>query len=217
MRYRGEVPHLYPGETAVIFATGPSLTADVVDLVLPYAMGWGGAKRVRTIGINDAYRVVPYLDVVYACDPAWWEVHMDDKRGWIRDYAAESKWTQDKACADRYGLSYVEGDGHPGLYDKDRTRIHFGGNSGYQAINLAVHMGFSRMLLVGYDMRIVEQRGHFFGDHPRPLARQSNYNGFVRNFDSIQRVYRDRIVNCTPGSALKAFQHADLEQTLASL
>lgn len=207
-RFNGEVPLAHSGETVVLFATGPGLTKEVVDEVRPYHR----SGRVRAFGINDAYRIVPYLDHLYACDPRWWDLHV--KKGWVMDYLCDSMWTQDKATAKQYKLSWVagagEGDG-VGLYDKARDRIFYGGNSGYQAINVALHMGFERMILCGYNMTI----GHFFGEHEG--IPNTNLGTFIPRFLNIQRQYRDRIVNCTPNTKLTAFEKRNLSDVLREL
>ncbi|HCZ48509.1 MAG TPA: hypothetical protein DCZ11_05850, partial [Gammaproteobacteria bacterium] len=48
----------------------------------------------------------------------------------------------------------------PGL-SASPLRIHQGGNSGYQALNLAVLLGAERVILLGYDMH----GGHWHGRH----------------------------------------------------
>lgn len=93
---------------------------------------------------------------------------------------------------------------------RDPELIYTGGNSGYQAINLAWHFGAARILLLGYDMR----PGHWHGKHPRPLSNYSPYEEWVRRFRLLAGDLDIPVVNCTPGSALDAFPMASLEMAL---
>ena len=60
------VPKAWSGETVVVIATGPSLTAEDVD----YCRG-----KARVIAINDAYTLAPWADALYATDAKWWHWH----------------------------------------------------------------------------------------------------------------------------------------------
>jgi len=94
--------------------------------------------------------------------------------------------------------------------------VHSGGNSGYQAANLALHAGARRIILVGYDMR----RGpgnlaHWHGDHPPHMnnAPPDALARFAAAFDSVPETLPAgvEIINATPGSAVTAFPFASLE------
>lgn len=212
------VVHVQPkfkGWNVFCFATGPSLTEEQVRLVEPLH----AAKKVLAFGLNDAYRIVPYLDVLYACDPKWWDVHMeqeDHKQYGLAEYPAE-QWTQDSGVPKKYpNVNRIPGAGKKGFGEKT---IHFGSNSGFQLLNLAYLMGVEKMFLLGYDMGAggdnVEQ--HFFGPHPKPLSRGRHYASFSKHFETIQPEIRQRIINCTPTTNLKAFARRDLAEVVHEL
>ena len=56
---RPSVPKLWPNSTVVCIGTGPSLTQADVDLC---------CSQARVIAVNDAYRMAPLADVLYAAD-----------------------------------------------------------------------------------------------------------------------------------------------------
>lgn len=94
--------------------------------------------------------------------------------------------------------------------------MHSGGNSGYQAANLALHTGARRIVLVGYDMRRgADGRAHWHGDHPPHMnnAPPDALSRWVRAFDSVPATLPAdvEIINATPGSAVTAFRFAPLE------
>jgi hypothetical protein len=80
-------------------------------------------------------------------------------------------------------------------------------------VNLAKLLGYSLVLLVGFDMRPdAAGRRHFFGEYPQPrLAKASPYAQWIPRFRTITTGPAFRVVNCTPGSALDAFPAGRLE------
>jgi hypothetical protein len=105
----------------------------------------------------------------------------------------------------------------PGL-SRDPTTLHTGGNSGYQAINLAYLLGASIIVLLAYDMRRSSGAVHWHGEH-RTLRNPSEQTlvKWVRNFDALaEDLDRDGVpvINCTLGSALRCFPRARLDEVL---
>ena len=106
----------------------------------------------------------------------------------------------------------------PGL-SMDPELLHTGSNSGFQVLNLAVLLGASRVLLLGYDMRITGERTHWHGDHPAGMTnpRPGTLAGWVTAFaGAVADLERLGVscINCTPGSALTCFPMARLEDVL---
>jgi hypothetical protein len=187
------VPKAWPGETVVVIATGPSLTADDVD----YCRG-----KARVIAINDATRLAPWADALYATDAKWWHWHKG-----VPEYTGP-KWS----------LEHSQWHNTRALYpDVQRLRNTGPGgrNSGYAAINLAVHYGASKIVLLGYDMQAVKGKSHFFGEHPQKNT--SPYAQFRQAFTTLVKPLAKlgiEIVNCSRNSVLTAFPKAELRDTL---
>lgn len=97
--------------------------------------------------------------------------------------------------------------------------LHIGGNSGYQSINLAVLVGAARVVLLGYDMRHAGGKVHWHGSHPEGMnnPKEKQLAGWAEAFSTmlpdLQRLGVE-VINCTPGSALKCFPMARLEDTI---
>ncbi|MBI1216891.1 MAG: hypothetical protein GC185_13895 [Alphaproteobacteria bacterium] len=192
----------WAGERAFILGTGESLTADAARAI----EGLG-----RVIAVNDAWRLAPFADVLYACDRQWW----DHWRG-VPEFKGE-KWTQDANfgadCALRWGLNLVRSIEAPGL-SFDPEFIHRGGNSSYQALNLAAHFGASEIVLLGVDLK----GRHFFGDHPQGLRRRSPFAEWRANFATLlPDIARAniKILNASPISELKCFPKVSVDDLLA--
>lgn len=168
------------------------------------------AGRARVLVINDSWRAAPWADLLYACDDNWWNHHRGAP-GFLGQ-----KWTQDARAAERWRLRFIASRAEPGLC-RDPAAIHQGGTSGYQALNLALHLGARRILLLGYDYR----GAHWFGQHPAPLtnARDDEWPARAAVFDraalDISRFWPGiEVINCSPVSRIGAFPKGDLADVL---
>jgi len=168
-------------------ASGPSLTQEDCERV----------RHLNTIAVNDAYRFAPWATIKYAADAEWWSLHTE---------VTGRKITQDKqAHPIPDGLEVWHSVSKPGLSDEYGV-IHRGGNSGYQAINVAHLMGATTIVLLGYDM---QGNTHFFGKHPRTLRQCTDYSRFADAFKSIQA----NVINCSRSTSLH-FPRVSLEDFL---
>lgn len=202
----------WTGEPCIVAAPGPSLTGEVVHTCrMARLYGW------RVIAVQDSYKLMPWADALYACDEKWWNIHQT-----CNEFAGE-KWStheplgNDKlAVADKYAVRLVEGI-HGSEFSFDAGKIAYGSNSGFQAVNLALLKGSRRIVLVGFDMRAVAGKMHFFGDHPKGLHNPCSFDDFARRFAAAAKVLpKDvRIVNATPDSALLCFKMLPLETAIA--
>lgn len=121
-------------------------------------------------------------------------------------------WTQSEVSAKKYGLNRVSGSHDGGLSTKP-GHIHFGGNSGYQAINLVYHFGAAEIVLLGYDMGGT----HWFGKHPPQLEKGTPFMNLIPKFWALARDLQlegVEVINCSRESALQCFVRKDLEAVL---
>lgn len=198
------VPRLYPGGTVVCIGSGPSLTAEDVDYARDHA--------TALVAVNDAHRLAPTAAALMASDAAWWVAR-----------EGVPKFVGLRYCLERVpqrisGVSTLRNTGIEGL-ETDPTGLRTGRNSGYAAINLAVHLGASRIVLLGYDMQAPhgERRSHFFGAHSFPLRGNSDYTMFRRFFDFMVeplKALNVDVINCTRETALTAFPRRPLRDVL---
>ncbi len=102
----------------------------------------------------------------------------------------------------------------------DPRKLHCGGNSGYQAVNLAVLMGATRIALLGYDMRFGPNgEKHWHADHRDRNPEENRLAIWARAFETMDLDLKRAgvaVVNCTPGSAIACFPHADINDVLGS-
>lgn len=165
------------------------------------------AAGLRSIAINDTFRLAPWADILYAADTGWWRVHCHDALKFAGLKVTCNSSVEFKAV-NLLKQSGVEG------FDPRTDSIKTGGNSGYQALHVAIHAGAKRILLLGFDMH--DRNGHhWFGKHPKPLrtTETNTYRIWAGRFGAL----RDRgadIINCTPGSALTCFPILEFEAAL---
>lgn len=148
--------------------------------------------RCNVVAVSDAYKLASWADALASTDARWWR-HNPDALNF-----AGKKFTAAPEFAKIAGVEHLQ--------------IDCSTNSGLLGAMVAANFGAKRILLCGLDMG----GAHFFGDHKPPLKNPNaqRFEIFKRQFAS----YRPRgieILNCTPGSALKTYPFADLEDALA--
>lgn len=211
MEQRPKIRPEWSGKPSVVAAPGPSLTHEIAETVR--ATGW------PVLVCQDAWRLFPWADKLYGCDSKWWN-HYNG----VPDFTGEKWTTRDSDSAhhnykaeeiEKYGLQWVLGAPNQG-FSLDPSLIHFGDNSGFQSINLAILLGSPYIVLVGFDMSD-RGVGHFFGQHPQGLYQQDNYEQWVPKFErAAKELPADvTIVNATPGSAMRCFKMMELESAIA--
>jgi hypothetical protein len=199
------IPRAYPGEKFFLLAGGASLT----DFDPNVLSGHG-----RIIAINDWYLRCPFADILYFSDALWWTKHRERVLAKF-----EGLWMVSMNVGED-GVHRVRHGGLHGL-SLDPTALAHGGNSGYQAIGLAFHLGASRIVLLGYDMH---------GDHcyrqetipaqrPKSLAfaDAQKRNNWVPRFASLVEPLASHgvsVINCNPDSLIRCFPFAKLSDIL---
>lgn len=191
----------WKGETVCIVASGPSLTVEQCR----YTRG-----RCRVLSVNNNYERVPWCDAIYAADRAWWQRHRDFLPAQADRYTSDD-WVEVYCQAQKVKVIHREGlAAHPGV-------VNSGLNSGFQAVNLAYHLGVSRILLIGYDFQYTGGQSHWHGDHPRGLNNPQDIRRWIKYWGPMARDLKDRgveVINCTIDTALTQFPRATLEDVL---
>lgn len=198
------------GETVVIAASGPSQQREDIEL----ARG-----RAKVLAINNTWEIAQWADVLYACDNSWWQCQ-DPGYGQhaIREFggllvAGNSHTTQVNRIVHSEVSEAVYG-----------ANLGDGGNSAYQAINIAALWGSKRILLTGVDC--MKPGEHWHGPHsqnnapgtnPIANAREETMKKWLKAFGKIAPMLAERgveVVNCSRQTALTTFPAAGLENAL---
>lgn len=203
------VERLWHGETAVVIGGGPSLTPEDVN----YCRG-----KARVIAIKEAHELAPWADAVYACDEHWWRFHKGLPSFAGLKFGLEPAPLYLTQYED-WEVQLLRNTGMDGL-ELEPSGLRTGQNSGYQAIGLAVHLGVSRIVLLGFDMWTAEDgRQNWFQGHAgrRPYHQPTPYPVFHHFFQTIAEPLQAagvEVINCSRFSMLRVFPMRPLEEVL---
>lgn len=193
------VPRLWHDATVVILASGPSLATTDIDQCV----------GIPVIAIKNSIALAPWADVLYACDRRWWRAHPETRNYLSPKYGLEP-------VPDRPDVQILRNTGEIGL-ELDPTGLRTGRSSGYQAINLAVHLGARTILLLGYDLHAdAKGRHRWHGDHPYG-GPPPPYILFRERMATLVEPLQElgvTVINCTPDSALEHFEQRPLRTVL---
>lgn len=197
------------GECAAIIASGPSVKKDQVEAL---------RDRINVMAIKVNVDLAPFADVVYGCDDHWW-MH----RQGLPKYKGV-KLTYGTEAANRYKDIYrIDIERKPGcdvILTEKPGRTGSGGNSGFQALNLAVQFGATGILLIGFDMRSDGNSPHWYKRNEWPGSSnpmEDNYSRWRKAFDgsvAILNELRVDVVNCSEYSSLRCYRKATVQDAL---
>jgi hypothetical protein len=204
-------------KTAIVAGNGPSLTPGLIRIINQQK------GKHRIFGCNNAIFYLD-LDAHLACNYQWWDFYAEQ----VKEHPCD-KWTPRKESAEKYPwVRYIEERWEDGLStDKSYICAHHG--SGPQILNIALHYGYERFLLIGWDMRYPGKisnhqyngQRHFFGEYPSSMqhwprtGQNGELTGLIKEMETIKpERYGIEIINCSPGSAMKCFPMSTLEEEL---
>lgn len=212
------VPKIWDG-TCFVLGGGPSLNDINLDLI----------KDRRVIGVNNAYgdcirnasgetiRYEPrdWVDVCFFGDARWHGWH----KKWLKTFPGLIVTLHDHMHGTAGVLGTEKARKHRnevpyGISDNPRY-VSWNKSSGAAAINLAYLLGCKKIVLLGYDMRRVDDQPNWHTDHPSP--NKNPYERFLKPFPYIAKDAKKlgiEIINATPESALKEFPITSLEDFL---
>lgn len=199
------VPKIWDDEECFILGGGPSLS------IVPFDQLSG--KRV--IAVNQAY-TTGHWDALFFGDagseakPGWFEHNEQALLDWgglvvtKRHQYANRSWVRVAKCDSRDGLSDT-----PGVLNWNRS-------SGACAITLAIALGARRVILLGFDGKLVNGRQNFHDEYAKwklTKPTERHYSIVYRlGFSAIAKALPKRgieVVNATPNSALDMFPIVD--------
>lgn len=202
---------LFKGETVFCLASGPSLTQAICDRV----------RGRRTIVINSSCTLAPWADVLFFTDSGWFQLHRSIVEEWPGLVISMSR-TAKRELPNK--VRRIRGWSDPtlpkGVFPvPGAPHVRQGRSSGHTAISLAIALGAIRVVMLGYDMRLIGDREHHHSEYIRQPRNLAIYkDDFVPAFKGWHQNALDvgvEIVNCTPGSAVTEFPFADLDEVLS--
>ena len=160
---------------------------------------------------------MPWADAVYGCDGPWWK-----SRNGLPDFHGLKLAHDTSVCIAYRDVHKIEVVDHDQMLFDEPGVVGSGGNSGFQAINLAVQFGARRILLAGFDMHGAGGV-HWYGRNRWKDATNPDDVRYVRwrKVLGVQAKVLARmgieVVNVSPSSALTCFPHQPLDQALIGI
>lgn len=168
-----------------VLCTGPSLSQAVVDSV----------RGMRVIAVNNAYEMAPWAEALAANDMAWWKHNPK-----ARDFAGRKFTTNVLPGVERVISSGVLTESCSGVLGLEVAKI-IGAIPG------------DPIYLFGVDFH----GSHYFGEYTNGLKNTTDARRKIhaKQFENWAKANpRYTVFNATPGSALRAFPMARLENVL---
>lgn len=146
---------IWPGETCFIIGGGPSLRGFDFDRL----------RGRKVIAVNSSIWSVPFADVLFFGDDRWGVTHA--RR--LRDYTGLIVTTSSTApTPETKRMVKVR---PPPALAESRDGLAMNRTSTQAAVNLAVHLGVSRIVLMGVDMqKAPDGATHHHDKHPWPVV-----------------------------------------------
>lgn len=170
----------------------------------------------HVIGINNAYLIGPWVDIIFFGDCGWYITHR---------LRLAKLTTLKVSCCPRFGgkgregVRYMKKDPRKGSRTGISDRpgfVAWNSNSGYASVSLACQLGVRRIILLGFDMRRMDGATHSHPPHD-PSRKKDPYNQHMRGTDKMAADAKRlglEILNCSPDSAIQAFPKVSLKDIL---
>lgn len=169
------------------------------------------------IGINNAYQIGEWVDVVFFGDCGWYKVHQKSLAEFPGLKVTCCPRFANKPKQNSHGVKYLSKDPNKrhGI-SMDSSKVSWNSNSGSAAISLARHFGVKRIILLGFDMCLNGQKiSHWHGNHGNKT--RSPFPRHMRGFAQIAKDAEQEgieIINASPNSAIQQFRKVSVKELL---
>ena len=227
------VPKIWDGGDVWIIGGGPSVPRqfdvpeDIIQKVtqgtLPpnaYSPYMHPIHDKHVIGVNMSYKLGMWIDVVMFGDSGFF---LKERNG-----LATFPGIKVSCNTGSQGERWIKHLGRDGSHSKGISTnpmlVGWNGNTGGAAINLAVHMGAKRILLLGFDMNLdgtrMQHWHDLYGKGPVLDERRKRKLPFSRHITSFSFIAADakrlgvEIINLSPGSSINDFPKMSVKEFL---
>lgn len=223
------VPNIWEGGECWIIGGGSSLTTQfnipkqIVTRVregkaplTAYSKYLEPLHTKHTIGINGAFRLGNWIDVCFFGDKLWYFDNAADLQNYTGlligcpNFLKNPGWQQLK-------VFHVEQDeSKPYGIHKDANKVCWNFNSGAASISIAYSLGCKRIILLGFDMQLVDGTSHWHNLYEKTTTDESFAKHLV-GFDAIARDAKElgiEIINANPDSAITQFEKIPVKYLL---
>ena len=230
------IPNLWEGGECWILGGGPSLTRqfDIPDKVvqgvlkkeLPlttYSPYMAAIHDKHVIGVNMAFQIGNWIDMVFWGDKKWYLTNRHKVAAFkglkvtCHPYFTNGRFPNE-------GIKHVLKDTvHSKGISQRPNSVAWNANSGSAAISIAAHMGATKIILVGFDMKLdVGFKQHWHSEYGAMNRKGATPKSlpFNRHLTGFPHIARDAlrmgitIINACPDSAIACFPRMSVKDIL---
>ena len=228
------VPKLWGGGECWILGGGPSLPGQfgvpeeviqkVFDKELPlntYSPYMSAIHEKHVIGVNMAFKIGDWIDMVFWGDKKWYlnnRVELGEFKGLkvtCHPHFANGNFQKENV------KSVVKDNAHPVGISSDPSKASWNSNSGAAAISVAANMGATKIVLVGFDMKLgADKKQHWHSEYGIIQPREPKHLPFHRHLAGFPHIARDArhrgitIINACPDSEIVDFPKMSVADVL---
>lgn len=231
-----KVPKIWEGGECWIIGGGPSMTRqfeipdEVINSVVesraplsafsPYL---STLHDKHVIGVNVAYKLGPWVDIVFFGDSGFFLKNRFELAN-FKGVKSSCHHVVNGVLYQTDGIKYVPKDNNKSRgISEQPNKVCWNGNSGGAAINLAVLLGAKRIILLGFDMKVVEDKKHWHREYV-PAGQKMNINNmhlpFHKHLIGFPIIAQDakkrgvEILNASPQSVIDCFRKVTVKELL---
>lgn len=214
-----KVPRAWENGTAIIIGGGPSIVKqfNIPETVVQDVFTGKSTPAVyspyleqihssHVIAVNVAYKMGNWVDVVFFGDYSTWQ---EDKVNLIQFKGLRVSCAKELHNDNRIKWLEMDSRKRHGITNNPEM-VSWNQNSGAASINLAVHLGVKRIILLGFDMNLdTNKNQHWHKFYTTPEKRV--YADFKKHLIGFSEIKRDldllgiEIINANPDSAITNF------------
>ena len=182
-----------PGEIVFILGGGSTLTAEIAETV----------RGRPTIALNSTVRLAPWAKVLFFMDWPWFREHRP-----LVDYFPGAVLTISRRAA-KVLPDKIQLVAPPIVQPKLLS-------AGHHAVDVAIAMGARRIVLLGFDCRIVNGRSHCHDDygHQKGELYGDVFLPMWAEYPARAAAAGVEIINASPGSLIDVFPQISLDLIL---
>jgi hypothetical protein len=207
-----EIRNKKTSDTVFLIGGGPS--------VLKYCPDPNILKGKDIIAGNNAYKLFPNAILCHFMDKTWLKWHMEPEHDLFNTFTNPITSCLDVNREELYNyditIFYKGSPDGKGSLTSDVHKLE-GNNTGHQMINIAAHLKYKNVILLGYDLHH-EKQSNWHTDHRRATNFANFKNtmipGFNKITDDVQQKLGIKIYNVNRQSALKCFEFTNLQDWL---
>jgi len=224
-------PKMWNGGECWIIGGGPSLPrefdvpTDIIKAVVrnelmpsAYARYLSAIHNKHIIGINNAYRLGAWVDVCHFGDCGWYLHHrLSLSKFPGLKITCCPNWRNKISAFE--GVKFLSKDpDHQRGITLNNAKVSWNAHSGGSAINIAVHFGVKRIILLGFDMcRAKDGTGHWHDSHGTKGKKNIPFKLHLRGFERIAieaKALGVEIINANLRSKIKQFPKVSVKDLL---